>query len=57
MDLNKGSKLNEWMWWSKGDCIVRVIKTGHFPTTVMVELPDNRETEVDIVELQVPADK
>lgn len=44
----------EWMWWAKGECVVKVLKTGHFPTTVMAQLPDDRVTEIEIVELTTP---
>ena len=44
--------LNRWMWWTKGECVVEVKSTGHFPTTAMVVLPDNRLIEVDINELE-----
>ena len=44
--------LQKWMWWTKGECVVEVIKTGHFPTTAMVMLPNDKETEIDIDELE-----
>lgn len=44
-------KLQKWMWWSKGECVVEVLGSGHFPTTAMVKLPNDKETEVDIEEL------
>lgn len=43
--------LQQWMWWEKGRCVVEVLKTGHFPTSVMVRLPNDKTTEVDIEEL------
>lgn len=43
--------LPEWMWWDKASCVVRILKTGHFPTSAMVQLPDDTITEVDIDEL------
>lgn len=43
--------LPQWMWWDKNACVVEILRTGHFPTTVMVQLPDDRVTEVDIEEL------
>lgn len=42
----------EWVWWVKGECVVRILRTGHFPTTAMVRLPDDREIEIDIDELE-----
>ena len=47
----KHHHLHKWMWWSKGECVVEVLSTGHFPTTAMVRLPSDKETEVDIDEL------
>lgn len=44
--------LNKWMWWTAGECVVEVKRTGHFPTTAMVVLPDDRQIEVDIHELE-----
>ena len=46
-------ELHRWMWWSAGECVVEVLNTGHFPTTVMVKLPNDKETEIDIDELRV----
>lgn len=48
---NQVNTLPEWMWWTKGECVVKILKTGHFPTTAMVQLPNDQETEVDIEEL------
>lgn len=48
--------LHKWMWWSKGECVVEVLKTGHFPTTAIVRLPNDKETEVDTEELEMPND-
>lgn len=48
--------LQKWMWWAKGECVVEIIKTGHFPTTVMVKLPSDKETEIDINELEYTGD-
>lgn len=49
--LNK--VLPEWLWWKKGECVVKVISIGHFPTTAMVQLPNDHVTEVDIDELEL----
>ena len=56
--MMKDTRLNlyKWMWWTKGECVVEVLRTGHFPTTAMVRLPDNKETEIDIDELMMPKD-
>lgn len=45
----------EWMWWIKGKCVVKVLSIGHFPDTVMVQLPDDKTTEVAMNELTVDA--
>jgi len=44
--------LEKWMWWTKGECVVEVKRTGHFPTTAMVVMPNDKEIEVDINELE-----
>jgi len=46
--------LPEWMWWDRGNCVVKVLRMGHFPTTVMVKLPDDKTSEIEVVELRVP---
>ncbi len=35
--------LEKWMWWTKGECVVEVLRTGHFPTTAMVVMPNDKE--------------
>lgn len=49
--------LPQWCWWKKGECVVEVLGTGHFPTTAMVKLPNDKETEVDIDELEIAGDR
>jgi hypothetical protein len=49
--MRGNNTLPQWMWWTKGECVVEVLETGHYPTTAMVKLPDDRVTEVDIEEL------
>ena len=49
-------QLYKWMWWTKGECVVEVLKTGHFPTSVMVKLPNDKETEIEIHELELTND-
>ena len=41
----------QYMWWAKGSCTVEIIKTGHYPTTVIVKLPNDAMSEVDLDEL------
>lgn len=53
---DKSLRLNKWLWWTKGECVVEVLRTGHFPTTAMVKLPDDRTIEVDMDELEIPND-
>jgi hypothetical protein len=40
------------VWWGKGDCQIEVLKTGHYPTTIIGKLPNGKETEIDIDELE-----
>jgi hypothetical protein len=49
--------LPQWCWWTKGECVVEVLKTGHFPTTAMVKLPNDSVTEIDIDELEAAQGK
>lgn len=44
--------INKWLWWRKGECVVEVIRTGHFPNTVMVKLPDDRVVEAELSEME-----
>lgn len=44
----------KWRWWKRGDCVVEVLKAGHFPTTAMVRLPNGVVTEVEINDLENP---
>lgn len=52
----KFMRLNEWMWWTKGECVVKVLRTGHYPTTVIAVLPNDKQTEIEIAELDIPKD-
>ena len=45
--------LHKWMWWNKGECVVEILRTGHFPTSAMVKLPNDAEIEIDIDELEM----
>lgn len=45
--------LPRWCWHKQMECVVEVIKQGHFPTTVMVVLPNNSTVETDIEFLEV----
>lgn len=42
-----------WVWWKVGECVVEVLKRGHYPTTVMAKLPNDTVTEIEIVELDL----
>ena len=44
--------LPQWVWWAKGECVVEVMKTGHFPTSIMAKLPNDKIIEIDINELE-----
>ena len=37
----------QWAWWIPGECVVELLKRGHFPTTLIVKLPNDREIEID----------
>ena len=43
----------QWVWWKKGECVVEILRAGHFPTSVMAKLPNDKETEIDIDELEL----
>ena len=51
---DSAQRLNQWMWWEKGECVIEVLRSGHFPTTIMAKLPNDKETEIDINELEDP---
>jgi hypothetical protein len=42
---------SKWVWWTMGECVVEVLSRGHYPTTVMVKLPSDLVTEVELGEL------
>lgn len=42
----------QWIWWTKGECVVEILSIGHFPTTVLAKTPDDRTIEIDMVELE-----
>lgn len=48
----KVTQLPRWAWWTKGECVVEVLRTGHFPNTAMVKLPNDKETEIEVAELE-----
>lgn len=56
MKDNNMHHLYKWMWWTKGECVVEVLRTGHFPTTAMVMLPNDKQIEIDINQLEMPKD-
>lgn len=41
----------QYMWWTKGECVVEIIKRGHYPTTVIAKLPNDKTTEIELDEL------
>lgn len=43
--------LPKFMWWTRGERMVEVIGTGHYPTTAMVRC-DGLEFEVEIEDLR-----
>jgi hypothetical protein len=46
--------LPEWLWHKEFECVVRILKTGHYPDTAMVQLPDDRTVETDTKHLELP---
>jgi len=40
-------RVNHHQWSVELDCEVEVLRMGHFPTTLIVKLPDGREVETD----------
>jgi hypothetical protein len=50
---NNSNGLPKWVWWTKGECVVEILSIGHFPTTVMAKLPSDKETEIDMDELDL----
>jgi len=42
-----------WVWWKKGECVVEVIEAGHYPTTIMAKLPNDKITEIECNELDI----
>lgn len=53
---NQKMFINKWMWWNRGACVVEVLHAGHFPTTVMVKMPDDSTIEVELCDLDMPKD-
>jgi len=45
-------QMPEWVWWKKGECVLKVISAGHFPTTVMAMTPTDKKIEVEMNELE-----
>jgi len=52
MDLNNLA-LPEWCWHSELECVVQILRTGHFPNTAMVKLPDDRVVEIEVQHLEL----
>lgn len=47
--LKKAKKrIQEEKWSIQMECPVKIVSTGHFPTTVMVELPNGNKVETDL---------
>lgn len=43
----------KWVWWRTGECVVEVIKRGHYPTTIIAKLPSDKVTEIELDELEL----
>lgn len=44
--------LPQWCWSKRCECVVEILRSGHFPSSVMVKLPDGKEVEHEISELE-----
>lgn len=44
--------LPQWMWWKQGKCVVKILRRGNYPDTVMVQLPNDVVTQVYQNELE-----
>lgn len=42
----------EWCWHTTLECVVKVLKRGHFPDTAMVQLPDDKIIEIPLNDLK-----
>ena len=47
-------KVTQEKWHVEMGCLVKVLSSGHFPTTVMVELPNGSKVETDLDYLADP---
>lgn len=52
METSKVTTLPRWVWLKSLSCVVEVKRCGHFPTTVMVQLPDDKVIEVEAADLE-----
>lgn len=41
-----------WLWSKGHECVVEVVRRGHFPTSIMVRKPDDTEVEVEETDLE-----
>jgi hypothetical protein len=46
-------QMPQWVWWKKGECVLEVLSSGHFPTTVIAMTPQDKKIEVEINELEI----
>jgi hypothetical protein len=46
------TSIPKWVWWNAGGCVIEVIRTGHYPTTIMGKMPNDKVIEIDINELE-----
>ena len=50
------SGLPKWLWYPKMTTTVEVLRSGHFPTSVMVKASaDGKTYEVETSDLEIPA--
>jgi hypothetical protein len=45
--IKNGVPYPQYAWHTKFECVVELIERGHFPTTLIAKMPDDREVEID----------
>lgn len=49
--ITETAAMPQWMWSKGHECVVEVLRRGHFPTSMMVRKPDDQEVEVEETDL------
>jgi hypothetical protein len=50
--MNVIQMMPKWVWWVKGECVVEVLGAGHYPTSIMVKLPNDKITEIECDDIE-----